>query len=98
MTSASAPLPMTPARRAILAIGVPVALAVIGAGVAGWASGAITGLTRQVSRPVALSVPVKGGHVSVTADNADVTFRTSTSTTTSTGDRIRVRGTLSETL
>jgi hypothetical protein len=83
---------MTPARRVILVLGVPVALAVIGAGVAGWASGAITGLTRQVSHPVALSVPVKGGHVSVTADNADVTLSSST------GDRIRVRGTLRESL
>jgi hypothetical protein len=85
---------MTPGRRVILVIGVPIALAVIVAGAAGWASGAVTIFTRQVSRPVALSVPVKGGHVSVTADNADVTFRTSTST----GDRIRVRGTLSESL
>src|ERR1022692_1591906 len=88
MTSASAPLPMTPARRAILAIGVPVALAVIGTGVAGWASGAITGLTRQVSYQAAVSVPATGGHVNVTVDNADATLGAST------GDRIRVRGTL----
>jgi Putative adhesin len=89
----SASLPMTPARRAILVIGVPIALALILAGVASWASGAVTAFTRQVSYPVAFSVPVRGGRVSVTADNADVTFRTSTST--STGGRIRVRGTLS---
>jgi hypothetical protein len=91
MTSASVPLPMTPARRAILAIGVPIALALIVAGVAAWASGAVTTLTRQVSYRVAVNVPVRGGRVSVTADNADVTFRTGTGT----GGRIRVRGTLS---
>lgn len=87
MASASAPLPMTPARQAILAIGVPVALAVIGIGVAGWASGAIAGLTRQVSYQRAVSVPATGGHVNVTVDNADATLGAST------GDRIRVRGT-----
>ncbi len=84
----SVPLPMTLARRAILAIGVPIALAVIVTGAAGWASGAVTIFTRQVTNRVALSVPVKGGHVSVTADNADVTFGTGT------GNQIRVRGTL----
>src|SRR5450631_3416466 len=87
---------MTLARRAILAIGVPIALAVIVIGAAGWASGAVTIFTRQVTNRVAVNVPVKGGHVSVTADNADVTFRTSTSTRT--GDQIRVRGTLSGSL
>src|ERR1022692_3928698 len=74
---------MTPARRAILVLG---ALIVIGA--AGWASGAVTIFTRQVTNRVALSVPVKGGHVSVTVGNADVTLGSGT------GDRIRVRGTL----
>ena len=82
------PLPMTPARRAILVIGVPIALAVIVTGAAGWASGAVTAFTHQVSYRVAVSAPVKGGHVSVTADNADVTLRSGT------GDQIRVRGTL----
>ncbi len=81
-------LPMTPARRAILVIGVPIALVLILAGVAGWASGAVTALTRQVSRRIAVSVPVKGGHVSVTADNADVNLGSGS------GDQIRVRGTL----
>ena len=69
-------------------IGVPIAVALIVTGVAGWASGAITAFTRQVSYQVAVSAPVKGGHVSVTADNADVTLRSGT------GDQIRVRGTL----
>jgi hypothetical protein len=91
MTSASAPLPMTPARRAILVVGVPIALALIVAGVAAWANDAVTIFTHQVSYRVAVSVPVRGSRVSVTTDNADVTFRTSTST----GGRIRVRGTLS---
>jgi hypothetical protein len=84
----SVSLPMTPARRAILVIGVPIAVALIAIGVAGWASGAVTAFTRQVSYRVAVSVPVKGGRVSVTADNADVTLRSGT------GDQIRVRGTL----
>jgi putative adhesin len=84
----SVPLPMTPARRAILAIGIPIALAVIVFGATGWASGAVTIFGRQVSYRVAVSVPVKGGHVSVTVDNADVTLGSST------GDRIQVRGTL----
>jgi hypothetical protein len=84
----SVPLPMTPARRAILAIGIPIALAVIVIGAAGWASGAVTIFTRQVSYQVAVSVPVKGGHVGVTMDNADVTLGSST------GDQIQVRGTL----
>jgi putative adhesin len=88
MTSASAPLPMTPARRAILLIGVPIALAVIAAGVAGWASGAITGLTRQVVYRVAVSVPVTGRRINIAVDNADITLGTSTS------DRIQVHGTL----
>jgi hypothetical protein len=85
---------MTPGRRTILVVGVPIALAIILAGAAGWVSGAVTIFIRPVSYRVALSVPVKGRYVSVTADNADVTFRTSTSA----GDRIRVRGTLRETL
>jgi len=90
--NATVPLPMTPARRMILAIGVPIALAVIGLGVAGWASGAITGLTHQVSYRVAVNALVTGGHVNVTVDNADVTLRSGT------GDQIQVRGTLSENL
>lgn len=84
----SVPLPMTPARRAILVLGVPIVLALIVIGAAGWASGAVTIFTRQVTNRVALSVPVKGGHVSVTVGNADVTLGSGT------GDRIRVRGTL----
>lgn len=87
--NATAPLPMTPARRAILTIGVPIALAIIGVGVASWASGAITGLTRQVSYRVAETAPVKRGHVNVTVANADVTLRSGT------GDQIQVRGKLS---
>jgi Putative adhesin len=84
----SVPLPMTPARRVILAIGVPIALAVIVIGAAGWAGGAVTIFTRQVSYRVAVNVPAAGGHASVTVDSADVTVRSGT------GDQIRVRGTL----
>jgi Putative adhesin len=88
MTSASAPLPMTPARRAILLIGVPLALAVIAVGVASWASGAITGLTRQVTYRVAVSAPATGDRANITVGNADITLGTNTS------DRIQVHGTL----
>jgi hypothetical protein len=88
MTSASAPLRMTPGRRAILLLGVPVALALIGAGVAGWASGAITGLTRPVSYRVAVSVPVTGDRINIAVYNADIALATSAS------DRIQVHGTL----
>jgi hypothetical protein len=92
MTSASAPLPMTPGRRAILLIGVPLALVIIGAGVAGWASGAITGLTRQVTYRVAVSAPATGHRVNITVGNADITLGTNTS------DRIQVHGTLRSSL
>src|SRR5450755_632115 len=88
MTSASAPLRMTPGRRAILLLGLPVALALIGAGVAGWASGAITGLTRPVSYRVAVSVPVTGHRINIAVYNADIALATSAS------DRIQVHGTL----
>ena len=81
-------LPMTPARRVILVIGVPIVLAVIVIGAAGWASGAVTVFARQVSYRVAVNVPATGGHVSVTAGSADVNLGSGT------GDLIRVRGTL----
>src|ERR1700730_4685888 len=79
---------MTPARRGIPGIGVPLVLAVIVIGAAGWASGAVTVFARQVSYRVAVNVPATGGHVSVTAGSADVNLGSGT------GDLIRVRGTL----
>jgi hypothetical protein len=84
----SVSLPMTPARGAILVIGVPIALAVIVTGAAGWASGAVTVFSRQVSYRVAVNVPATGGHVSVTAENADITLGSGAD------GQIRVRGTL----
>ena len=85
------PLPLTPARRAILAVGVPVALAVIAFGVRSWVRTAVFDLVSQdgISYPVALSVPASGGHVRVTASNANVSLRAGA------GSRIRVRGIIS---
>jgi hypothetical protein len=85
------PLPLTPARRAILAVGVPVALAVIALGVRGWVRTAVFDLVSRdgISYPVALSVPASGGHVRVTASSANVSLRVGA------GSRIRVRGTIS---
>jgi hypothetical protein len=87
------PLPSTPARRAILAAGVPIVLAVIALGVHSWVNRTVIYLAdrNQVGYSVALSVPASDGHVRVTTSNGDVTLRTST--TTSSG--IAVRGFLS---
>jgi hypothetical protein len=84
---------MTPARRAILAVGVPLALAVIAASVNNWVRAAVFDLISldRVSFPVALNVPASGGHVHVTISNANVTLRTGA------GRQIRVRGSVSGT-
>src|SRR5215469_9279840 len=63
----TATLPMTRGRRVVLAIGLPVVLALIG----------YTGLTEvafagQASYPVRLTVPVQGSTVSLSAGSADV--------------------------
>jgi hypothetical protein len=74
---------MTPARWAVLALGLPVALALIG----------LTAFTavataNQASYRVHLSVPASGGQARVTIDNAAATIRPGS------GDRISVSGTL----
>jgi hypothetical protein len=87
-------LPMTPGRRAILAAGVPIALAVIALGTAGWVHTAVRILVNQaqVGYSVALTAPVSNGQVQVTTSGADMTFRTGG------GRQIQVRGRLSGSL
>jgi Putative adhesin len=79
------PLPMTPGRRVALAIGVPVALAIIG----------LTALTivanvGQASLRVDQAIPAPDHLVRVTIDNPDVTLRSAAGS----GAGIRVTGTL----
>jgi hypothetical protein len=74
MTSA---LPMTPARRGVLAIGVPIVLALIG--FTGFSLVADIG---QASYPVSYSIPVSAGHTSLRTGGGDLTVRpTGTSAT-----------------
>jgi|SRR5579872_6401873 len=61
--------PLTPARRAILILGVPVVLAVLG-----WAAFNAVALADQVSYHAHISAPVTGRRVSVSAGSADATF------------------------
>ena len=86
-------LPITPARRAILAAGVPIVLVVIALGVHNWVTGNVIYLAdrNQVGYSVALSVPASDGRVRVTTSNGDVTLRTSTTSSS----LIAVRGFLS---
>ncbi len=86
----AAPVPITPARRAVLAVGVPIALAVIALGVHSWVFRALIYLAdrNQVGYSVALNVPASGGRVRVTTTNADVSLSTGTSSL------ISVRGSL----
>lgn len=79
----STPMAMTPARRAILVLGVPVALALIG----GVAFNAVADAD-QVGFRVHLSAPVRGQRVSVSVDNAAATVSPGS------GRRIWVRGTM----
>jgi hypothetical protein len=79
----STPMAMTPARRAILVLGVPVALALIG----GVAFNAIA-QADQVGFRVHFSAPVRGPRASVSVDNAAATVSPGS------GRRIWVRGTM----
>jgi S-adenosylmethionine hydrolase len=92
MTMASTSLPMTRGRRLTLAIGVPVAVALILVCVPLWARGALQVVANhdQVGYSVAVSAPVRGGQVKVTSGNGDLVFRTSR-----TAHDISVRGHLS---
>lgn len=86
----TSPLPVTAQRRAILAVGVPVTLALIALTASAWVHTAVRTLANlnEVGYSVAFSVPVSGGHVRVTSGAGDITVRAGT------GNRIRVRGSL----
>jgi Toastrack DUF4097 len=79
----STPMAMTPARRAVLVLGVPVALALIG----GVAFNAVA-QADQVGFRVHFSAPVRGQRASVSVDNAAATVSPGA------GRRIWVRGTM----
>ena len=83
--------PMTRARWAILAGGLPVVLALIAFGVLAWVNGTVIYLASQgqVGHPVGFSVPAAGGQARVTSSNGDLTVRPGP------GRRIVVRGHLS---
>jgi hypothetical protein len=87
MTVASA-LPMTRARWAILAAGLPVVLALIGFASYGWVNGTVVYLATEntVGYSVGFSVPPAGGQARVTTSNANLAVRAGT------GQRIVVRG------
>jgi len=74
---------MTPARWAVLALGLPVAFAVIGL-----ATFTAVAMADQASYRVHVSVPASGGRTRVTIDNAEATIRPGS------GDLISVSGTL----
>jgi hypothetical protein len=82
---------MTPARWAVLAGGLPVALALIAFATYGWVNRTVLYLAgqSQVGYPVGFSVPTSGGQARVTDSNGDLTVRTGS------GHRIVVRGYLS---
>ena len=90
----AAPLPMTPARRTTLLIGVPVLLALLALGVHTFVKRTLLFLVdgTPVSRSVALSAPVTGGRVRVTSNNGNLVFRASPRTS-----QIQLRGQLSST-
>lgn len=87
-------LPMTRARLTILAVGVPVALGLIGFCSLAWARGAVNTLAdlHQVGRSVSFSAPAGPSGVHVTLDNGNLTFHTTV------GGEIRVHGRLSGSL
>ncbi|MGP8000935.1 MAG: DUF4097 family beta strand repeat-containing protein [Streptosporangiaceae bacterium] len=90
----AAPLPMTPARRTTLLIGVPVLLALLTLGVHTFVKRTVLFLVNEnpVGRSVALTAPVTGGQVRVTSNNSNLVFRTSPH-----ASQIQVRGRLTST-
>src|ERR1700690_2359044 len=94
----SSPQPTTSARRAILAGGLPVVLAIIAFGVRSWVTQAVQLLADQsaVGYSVEFSVPASDGRVRVTTGNADVTLRSGSGSRVAPGpgSQIRVRATL----
>ena len=83
--------PMTRARWAVLAAGLPVVLALIALAGYVWVHSTVIYLASlsQVGYSVGFSVPVAGGHARVTSSNGDLTVRPGP------GHRIVVRGRLS---
>ena len=83
--------PMTRARWAVLAFGLPVVLALIALGVDAWVNRTVTYLAdqRDVGYSVGFSVPPAHGQVRVHSSNGDLTVQTGT------GRRIVVHGQLS---
>jgi Putative adhesin len=67
---ASVPLRMTPARWVVLALALPVALALIG-----WTGFSLVGLVAKGSYPFSYAVPVHNGQVNVTLNGGNVTLR-----------------------
>ncbi len=90
MTVASA-LPLTPARRVILAAGLPIVLALIALATYAWVHQSVAYLATksQVGYPVRFSVPAAGGRVRVSGGQSNLTVRPGT------GRRILVHGHLS---
>lgn len=94
MTTSATPgrsgTPLTPARRAVLAIGIPVVLGLIALFATGWARLAVSQLANgeQTGYSVRLSAPASGGQSRLTISNADLTLRPGA------GPRIQVRGSL----
>lgn len=78
----TAPLPLTPGRILALALGVPVALAMIA-----WAGFTEVALAGQDTYSVRLAAPVHGGTASLSAGQADLTV------TQGAGSRVRLTGT-----
>jgi hypothetical protein len=66
----SAPLRMTPARWVVLALAVPVALALIG-----WTGFSIVGMVAQGSYPFSFPVPVHNGQVNANLNVGNITLR-----------------------
>ena len=89
----AARLPLTPGRRGVLAVGVPIVLAVIILAVWDWADAGVRFLAfrEKVSYSVRFSVPVTSGQVLVNNSNGDVSLHPVT------GRRIVVAGMLTGT-
>ena len=68
MTAMTSALPLTPARLATLAVGVPIALALIG-----WTGFSIVAEAGQGSYSVHETIPVTAGHVSLNTGGGDLT-------------------------
>jgi Putative adhesin len=90
------PPPMTRARLTILAVGVPVALAVIGLCTGAWVHGAVNTLAnlQQVGRSVTFTAPAGPNGVHLILNDGNITFHTATSDT-GVGSPIQVHGRLS---